>query len=135
MNTFSHPFTHLHTATNRTHWTADTRHRAPNKPLLLLTVIDLFAQGLISTNLIEPTDDLANLFALHWSLVMPLDHRGNLGMPFFHLRSDGFWRLVPQPGQEGALAALKCMSSMNQVDELLLGAQRASALQTLSLEF
>ena len=38
---YHHAFTHLHTATNRTHWSAATRHRAPNKPLLLLTVIDL----------------------------------------------------------------------------------------------
>lgn len=122
-NPYLPPFTHLHTATNRAHWTAATRHRAPNKPLLLLTVIDLFAQGLIPTNLIEPSDDLAELFALYWSLVMPLDRRGNLAMPFFHLRSEGFWHLVPRPGQETALAAVKSMSSMNQVHELLLGAQ------------
>lgn len=44
---YRHAFTHLHTATGRTHWNAATRHRAPNKPLLLLTVIDLFAQELI----------------------------------------------------------------------------------------
>ena len=54
---------------------------------------------------------------------MPLDRRGNLAMPFFHLRSEGFWQLVPRPGQEGALVAVKSMSSMNQVHELLLGAQ------------
>lgn len=51
---YRHAFTHLHTATGRTHWSAATRHRAPNKPLLLLTLIDLFAQGLITANWIEP---------------------------------------------------------------------------------
>lgn len=56
------PLTHLHTATNRTHWNAATRHRAPNKPLLLLTVIDLFAQGLITANLIEASDDVLHHF-------------------------------------------------------------------------
>jgi hypothetical protein len=41
-------FTYLHSATNRTHWVPTTRHCAPNKPLLLLTVIDRFAQGLMA---------------------------------------------------------------------------------------
>lgn len=41
---YFHAFTHLHTATNRTHWNAATRHRAPNKPLLLLTVTDRLVQ-------------------------------------------------------------------------------------------
>jgi len=78
---------------------------------------------MLTANLIEPSDDLAELFALYWSLVMPLNRRGNLAMPFFHLRSEGFWQLVPRPGQEAALAAVKSMSSMNHVHELLLGAQ------------
>jgi len=34
LQTYLHRFTHLHTAANRTHWTADTRHKAPNKPML-----------------------------------------------------------------------------------------------------
>jgi hypothetical protein len=42
-NPYLHRFTHLHTAVSRTHWSADTRHRAPNKPLLLLAVLDQFA--------------------------------------------------------------------------------------------
>ena len=128
---YHHAFTHLHTATNRTHWSAATRHRAPNKPLLLLTVIDLFAQGLLTANLIEPGDDLADLFGLYWALVMPLDRRGNLAMPFFHLRSEGFWHLVPRPGQEAALTAVKSISALSQLHELLLGARLDDDLYTL----
>lgn len=43
-----HRFTHLHTAASRTHWTAQTSFRAPNKPLLLLAVLDQFAQGSVT---------------------------------------------------------------------------------------
>ena len=55
-----HPFTHLHTAISsksggRTHRTAATRHRAPNKPLLLLTVIDLLLT-LHERPLVAPVD-------------------------------------------------------------------------------
>ena len=128
---YYHAFTHLHTATGRTHWGAATRHRAPNKPLLLLTVIDLFAQGLITANLIEASDDLIDLFGLYWALVMPLDRRGNLAMPFFHLRSEGFWQLVPRPGQEAALAAVKSISALAQLHALLLGARLDDELYTL----
>jgi hypothetical protein len=49
--------------------------------LLLLTVIILFAQGLITANLIEePIDDLIDLFGVYWARVMPLDRRGNLAV-------------------------------------------------------
>ncbi len=41
-----------------TRWTKDTLNRAPHKPLLLLSVLDLFEQGRITTNLIELTPDL-----------------------------------------------------------------------------
>lgn len=81
------------------HWTAATRHKAPNKPLLLLAVLDLAAQGTLATTLIEPTPELGELFATYWDLVMPGGRRGNLAMPFFHLRREGFWQLVPRPGQ------------------------------------
>ncbi len=107
---YTHRFSHLHTATSRTHWTIATQYKAPNKPLLLLTIIDLFAQGNIVDNLVEPTEDLGDLYTRYWSLAMPPDRRGNLAMPFFHLRSEGFWHLVPRPGQEAVLAATKTMT-------------------------
>jgi hypothetical protein len=66
---YLHRFTHLHTAANRVHWTADTRHKAPNKPLLLLAVLDQFAQGSVTGDLIELTPELGELFAGYWSRV------------------------------------------------------------------
>jgi hypothetical protein len=41
-------FSNLRTDAGRTRWPARTRHRAPHKPLLLLSVLDLFAQGAIA---------------------------------------------------------------------------------------
>lgn len=114
-------FAHLHTQRD-THWTSLTLHKAPNKPLLLLTVLDLFAQGTITSNLVEPTMELGELFARYWELVMPVERRGNLAMPFFHLRKDGFWHLVAQPGREEKLASLTTMTSLVQLRELVLGA-------------
>ncbi len=92
-------FSHLRT--DRTAgWTEATHGQAPHKPFLLLAVLDLFAQGFISSNLIQITPELGELFAAYWSKVFPPERRGNWALPFFHLRSSGFWHLVPQPGQE-----------------------------------
>ena len=68
-------------------WTAATQGQAPHKPILLLTVLDLFAQGRVAANLIEITLELGELFAAYWLKVMPPERRGNLALPFFHLQS------------------------------------------------
>ncbi len=44
-------FSSLRSDTSRSRWTASTKFRAPHKPLLLLVVIDLIAQGIIKTNI------------------------------------------------------------------------------------
>lgn len=116
-------FAKLRTDTSPTRWSAVTRHRAPHKPLLLLAVMDLFAQGSVTTNLIELTADLGELFTLYWARVMPPDRRGNLALPFFHLKSDGFWHLVPRSGKEAFLAATRQIRSVNQLRATVLGAQ------------
>ena len=54
---------------------------------------------------------------------MPPERRGNLALPFFHLRSSGFWHLLPQPGQEIALEAARQVDSLSHLQKLVLGAQ------------
>lgn len=51
---YRHRFTYLHTPPNEPTGQQPPAHHAPNKPLFLLTLIDLFAQGLITANWIEP---------------------------------------------------------------------------------
>lgn len=118
---YLHKFSHLRT--DRTGgWTAATQDQAPHKPILLLSVQDLFAQGRITNNLIEITPELGELFATYWSKVLP-ERRGNLALPFFHLRSSGFWHLLPQPGQEAALQATRQVDTLRQLGKLILGAR------------
>ena len=89
-------FARLRTNRNRKVWSEVTAHQAPHKPLLLLCVLDLFDSGKVSSNLVEITDDLAELFGRYWERVLPFGRPGNLALPFFHLRGDGFWRLLPR---------------------------------------
>ncbi|MHB8765663.1 MAG: hypothetical protein ACYDA8_15200 [Deferrisomatales bacterium] len=95
---YARRLTRLRTDVNAAHYPGQPGHRAPHKPLLLLSVMDLIAEGTLTANLVAPTPDLAELFALYWSRVMPPDRRGLLAYPFFHLKSEGFWHLVPVPG-------------------------------------
>ena len=93
--------------------------------------MDLFAQGIIAANLIEPTTELGELFTLYWARVMPPDQRGNLALPFFHLRSDGFWHLVPQPDREAILVAIRQTRSVGQLRDVVLGARLDDDLYVL----
>jgi putative restriction endonuclease len=126
---YLHQYTHLHT--DRSHrWDARTCNQAPHKPILLLAVLDLFAQGRITNNLIEITPELGELFAAYWSKVLP-DRRGNLTLPFFHLKSSGFWHLLPLPGQETALQATRQVDTLRQLGKLILGARLDDELYQL----
>jgi hypothetical protein len=53
-------FAKLRTDRGRDRYPEITYHRAPHKPFLLLSVMDLIAQGRITVNLIEPSFELVD---------------------------------------------------------------------------
>jgi len=55
-------FANLRTDRGCDRYPAITCHREPHKPFLLLSVMDLVAQGRISENLIEPSYELVDTF-------------------------------------------------------------------------
>lgn len=112
-------------------WTALTNGRAPHKPLLLLAVMDLFAEGVITTNRIEATCELAELFTLYWAKVSRPDQRSSIGFPFLHLQSSRFWHLVAVPGKESLLTAMRKFHSMSQLHEVVTCARLDEELYDL----
>ena len=60
LETYLQMFSKLRTDRGRERYPAFTYHRAPHKPFLLLSVIDLICQGRISQNLIEPSYELVD---------------------------------------------------------------------------
>ena len=50
-------FSRLRTYKDRKKWSALTTYQAPHKPFLLLSIMDLIAQGSINKNFIEPSLD------------------------------------------------------------------------------
>ncbi len=122
LDAYLYSFSRLHTDKNTKYWSAATTFLAPHKPLLLLSILDLFAHGTIQANLIEVTPELGDIFAEYWSIVIPPGHRGNLALPFFHLRSSPFWHLVPRPGQEAHLAEIGQIDTLNHLERIIVGA-------------
>lgn len=124
-------FAALRTDKSRSRWPAATMHRAPHKPLLLLSVLELFEQDEVGANLIGLDPSLGEIFARYWEKVLTFDRRGNLTLPFFHLRSEGFWHLLPARGKEEALNAAAQIRSLSRLRETVVGARLDEALYRL----
>ncbi len=90
---------------------------APNKPVLLLAIIELIEQGQIRENKISPSPDLFEIFMKYWSIVT--DRRPNLALPFFHLKRDGFWHLHANAGYETALNVITQIKTVSHLREII----------------
>lgn len=97
--------------------------RAPHKPLLLLSVIDRFAEKSFQANFIELDSDLIELFAIYWAKVTVPGKRGNISMPFWHLQSDGFWHLLPREGKQNIVELSSKIHSIGGLREVTFGAK------------
>lgn len=115
-------FLHLHTDASPKRYSFITKYKAPHKPILLLSVIDLIEEKTITSNFIELSQDLGELFRIYWALVMPIDKRGNIVLPFYYLTSDKFWHLLAKPGKENVLKEISAIRSIYKLLELTLGA-------------
>jgi putative restriction endonuclease len=71
LETYLQLFENLRTDRGGDRYPEITYHRAPHKPFLLLTIMDLIAQGRITENLIEPSFDLVDTFNTYWFSIMP----------------------------------------------------------------
>ena len=77
---------------------------APNKPILLLSVLELISQGQIRHNQIILSAELIATFLNLWSHLEPV-RKPDIGLPFFHLKGDKFWHHKPKPGFESAITS------------------------------
>ena len=126
---YARRFARLRTNRNRKLWSEVTAaYQAPHKPILLLCVLDLFDSGEISSNLVEISDDLVELFGRYWERVLPFTRPGNLALPFFHLQGDGFWHLLLR--NEGTLLGSQ-ITSLTRLREEIVGARMDEDLYDL----
>jgi len=83
--------------------TGAARHERPHKPVLLLALVEQVERG-ADPRLVAWSVGLRASFKRLFEVVRRADDRPNPELPFFHLRSDGFWSPVVVEG--GASRAL-----------------------------
>jgi putative restriction endonuclease len=121
---YRHSFTHLHCQVSRDQWPLSPKHRAPYKPLLLLALLDLIDAGRLQPGELIAVEDLGERFFSYCTDLAELGwktERARLVYPSFHLRFDGFWRLVPRPGRESALSAASGPTDFGTWDRSVVG--------------
>jgi len=73
---------------------------APHKPLLLLIVCDLVEEDALEGGLLHRDGALAFRFGTYWRVVADRRRtKPDLRLPFFHMRSDGFWQPLEADGR------------------------------------
>lgn len=88
---------------------------APHKAVMLLSVIRGIELGYINTNIIPISPELVSLFRSTWNALVETKHVATFALPFFHLKSEGFWHLHVRPGFENWLKVTKSLGSFNQL--------------------
>ncbi len=71
---------------------------APHKPILLISLLQAYMNGLISDRRIFITPELVALFRANWNLLVITNHDCRISYPFYYLKGDGFWKLIPRRG-------------------------------------
>lgn len=91
---------------------------APHKPILLLSVIELIEQGLLPRNQIPLSAELIAAFLKLWQYLGSTNHNADIGLPFFHLQSDGFWHFKPNSGFEAVLSSGAKVRSVGMIRQV-----------------
>ena len=113
-------FANLRTDKSASRWPDRVRNRASQKPILLLSVLDLFELNKIDSNFIEITEDLLDLFDKYWLEVLPVTRPSTLAMLFVRMESEGFWHLARH--KEGESLFGRPERSVAQLRERVFGA-------------
>jgi putative restriction endonuclease len=96
---------------------------APHKPILLLSVLQSFQNNHILDQRIYLTPELVGFFKTNWSLLVTTQHDCRISYPFYYLKSDKFWRLVPKSGFENINqmgSIMKSFSTLNAAVDFAL---------------
>lgn len=93
--------------------------KAPHKPILLISIIELIEKGLVWNNRVYVNTDLVGTFQENWRLLVNTLHQPDFTQPFFYLQSEKnngkqFWFLQPKLGCQ-INAHIKSVSRLAEV--------------------
>ena len=87
---------------------------SPHKACLLLSVMDLVEQEAIVTNRIYLDENLKSVFTKHFELLRQGNDQNTLYLPFYHLKTSGFWHHKIYEGRNDEYNSLKESNSENK---------------------
>lgn len=93
---------------------------APHKPILLLSILQSVLNKIINSRNVYLTPELVSLFKHNWSVLVKSNHDCRISYPFYHLKTSGFWKLIPHSefDQIDAIgSAVKSFSKLNNAIE------------------
>ena len=94
--------------------------QAPHKPILLLAILTGIEKAEIQENKVRITPELVAAFKDLWyQLVHNATFTANFALPFYHLKSDGFWHLHTCLGRELLLTTSYSIKSFAQLKEVI----------------
>lgn len=73
---------------------------APHKPVLLLSLMEAYEDDLLLTNEVFIIPELVANFKRIWAQLVETNHHPIFALPFYHMKSEGFWKLKPNYGFE-----------------------------------
>lgn len=89
---------------------------SPHKVCMLLAVLDQIANQKIPCNRIFFDDSLRKGFSHYFNMYRTEGDRDNPHLPFFHLRSEGFWFHHPKPGRAADYQRLVTVSGLGEIN-------------------
>jgi putative restriction endonuclease len=92
---------------------------APHKPILLLSVIQLIDSNNLQENRIYLQKELTERFHENWYYLGSENHHPDTFRPFFHLRGDGFWHHIPNPGFRKVITSRIKLSNFIEVKQAI----------------
>ena len=100
---------------------------APHQPVLLLTVLDLYAKDAMRPNFIKIDDSLVAPWDRYKHLI-GIAPSASVAMPAYALRHTSFWRLVQKPGAREPDGRVR---NLDQFNEHFAGVELDEELHTI----
>ncbi len=108
--------------------------KAPHKPILLLSILELVNQKLIYNNRVGITPELVLSFEEFFRNLVITGHSNNFATPYFHMRTEPYYRLTAKNGMQNKLDKIKSIKSINKSAELIAFAEIDPSLFKLMLD-
>jgi putative restriction endonuclease len=108
---------------------------APHKPILLLSILDGVRRKEIKSNVIYITPELIVCFRDLWSKLIGGSslHHPRFYYPFFHMRSEPFWKLICKNGYLLPISSSRSVNGLRSLTESIAYAEIDPELFTLLL--